>query len=63
LIMDEVFDSSLDQDGVDSFMEILPSLGDSNIFVVSHTPDKLYDKFRSHIGFTLAKNFSSIDCS
>lgn len=63
LIMDEVFDSSLDQDGVDAFMEILPSLGDSNIFVVSHTPDKLYDKFRSQIGFTMSKNFSSIDHS
>lgn len=61
LIMDEVFDSSLDQDGVDAFMEIIPSLGDSNIFVVSHTPDKLYDKFRSHLSFTLNQNFSNID--
>lgn len=61
LIMDEVFDSSLDQEGVDAFMEILPSMGDSNIFVVSHTPDKLYDKFRSHLGFTMSQNFSNID--
>lgn len=61
LIMDEVFDSSLDQEGVDAFMDILPSMGDSNIFVVSHTPDKLYDKFRSHIGFTMVQNFSNMD--
>ncbi len=61
LIMDEVFDSSLDQEGVDAFMDILPSMGDSNIFVVSHTPDKLYDKFRSHINFTMVKNFSNMN--
>ncbi len=61
LIMDEVFDSSLDQEGVDAFMDIIPSMGDSNIFVVSHTPDKLHDKFRSHIGFTMDKNFSTIE--
>ncbi len=61
LIMDEVFDSSLDQEGVDAFMDILPSMGDSNIFVVSHTPDKLYDKFRSHINFTMVQNFSNMN--
>lgn len=60
LIMDEVFDSSLDQEGVDAFIDILPSLGDTNVFVVSHTPDKLYDKFRSQIAFTNQQNFSSI---
>lgn len=60
LIMDEVFDSSLDQDGVDAFMSIIPSLGDANIFVISHTPDKLYDKFRSHLTFTTHNQFSII---
>ena len=60
LIMDEVLDSSLDQEGVDAFMDIIPSLGDSNVFVISHTPEKLYDKFRSHIGFTMVKNFSTM---
>ena len=61
LIMDEVFDSSLDQEGVDAFMDILPSMGDSNIMVISHTPEKLYDKFRSHLGFTMVQNFSSMN--
>lgn len=61
LIMDEVFDSSLDQEGVDAFMDLIPALGDSNIFVVSHTPDKLYDKFRDNIRFTINKNFSIME--
>ena len=58
LIMDEVFDSSLDQEGVDAFIDILPSLGDTNVFVVSHTHEKLQDKFRSHLGFKMVQNFS-----
>lgn len=61
LIMDEIFDSSLDQTGVDAFVDLLPAIGDSNVFVISHTPDKLYDKFRSHINFTLDQNFSIIE--
>ena len=61
LIMDEVFDSSLDQEGVDAFMDILPSMGDSNIFVISHTPEKLYDKFRSHLAFKVIQGFSHME--
>lgn len=60
LIMDEVFDSSLDQEGVDAFMDILPSMGDSNIMVISHTPEKLYDKFRSNMEFKMDQNFSQL---
>ena len=60
LIMDEVFDSSLDVDGVDSFMDILPSMGDINIMVISHTPEKIYDKFRSVMEFTMIKGFSHL---
>lgn len=58
LIMDEVFDSSLDQEGVDAFIDLLPVLGDANVFVISHTHEKLQDKFRSHIGFKQVQNFS-----
>lgn len=60
LIMDEVFDSSLDQDGIDAFVDILPSMGDTNVFVVSHTGNKLQDKFRSHMGFKMNNNFSEM---
>ena len=58
LIMDEVFDSSLDQAGVDSFVGIIPHMEDANIFVVSHTPDKLFDRFDRRIQFDMESNFS-----
>lgn len=60
LIMDEVFDSSLDQSGVDSFVNMIPSMENTNMFVVSHTPDKLVDKFRSEIAFKMENNFSEM---
>lgn len=60
LIMDEVFDSSLDQEGVDAFVNMIPTMENTNIFVVSHTPDKLVDKFRSQIGFKMENNFSQM---
>jgi DNA repair exonuclease SbcCD ATPase subunit len=60
LIMDEVFDSSLDQAGVDAFVDMIPAMSDTNVFVVSHTPDKLVDKFRSEIAFKMENNFSEM---
>ena len=45
LIMDEVFDSSLDATGTDDFLKILNSLESQNIFVISHKGDMLFDKF------------------
>lgn len=61
LIMDEVFDSSLDVNGTDEFLKILDTLGhDTNIFVISHKGDALYDKFHSVIKFEKHKNFSQI---
>lgn len=60
LIMDEIFDSSLDQTGVDSFIELLPQMEDVNMFVISHTPNKLADKFRSTFRFEKHKNFSRL---
>jgi len=60
LILDEIFDSSLDGTGTDEFLKILNTLGDENVFVISHKEDVLADKFRSTIKFHKVKNFSHI---
>ena len=61
LLMDEVFDSSLDVGGTEEFMKILEGLTqDTNTFVISHKGDQLYDKFHSVIKFEKHKNFSRI---
>ena len=61
LIMDEVFDSSLDASGTDDFLKILNSLESQNIFVISHKGDVLFDKFNSIIKFEKQQNFSRIN--
>jgi DNA repair exonuclease SbcCD ATPase subunit len=61
LILDEVFDSSLDTGGTDEFMRLIYDLGhDTNVFVISHKGDQLFDKFRSVIRFQKKNNFSEI---
>ena len=60
LILDEIFDSSLDGTGTDEFLKILNTLGGENVFVISHKQDVLIDKFRSTIRFEKVKNFSHI---
>jgi DNA repair exonuclease SbcCD ATPase subunit len=61
LIMDEVFDSSLDVQGGDELIKIIQSIvGDSNVFVISHKTDQLMDKFENMIKFEKHKNFSRI---
>jgi DNA repair exonuclease SbcCD ATPase subunit len=58
LIMDEVFDSSLDGFGTDEFLKIIRYvIKDANIFVISHKSD-LHDKFESVIRFDKIKGFS-----
>ena len=58
LIMDEVFDSSLDGFGVDEFMKIIKYIvKDANIFVISHKSD-LHDKFDHLIKFGKERGFS-----
>jgi DNA repair exonuclease SbcCD ATPase subunit len=58
LIMDEVFDSSLDGFGTDEFLKIIRYvIKDANIFVISHKSD-LHDKFESVIRFEKVKGFS-----
>ena len=61
LILDEVFDSSLDASGTDEFMKMLNTLTEkTNAFIISHKGDILYDKFEHVIRFEKYKNFSRI---
>lgn len=60
LILDEIFDSSLDGTGTDDFLKILNTFHDQNVFVISHKQDMLFDKFRSVLKFEKVKNFSRI---
>jgi DNA repair exonuclease SbcCD ATPase subunit len=61
LILDEIFDSSLDTAGTDYFLNLMNSFGDNcNIFVISHKGDQLFDKFRSVIKFEKRNDFSII---
>ena len=60
LILDEIFDSSLDGQGTDEFLRILNTLDNENIFVISHKGDQLVDKFRNSIKFVKTQNFSRI---
>ncbi len=60
LIMDEVFDSSLDGFGTDEFLKIIRYvIKDANIFVISHKAE-LHDKFKNVIKFDKVKGFSRI---
>ena len=60
LVLDEIFDSSLDGTGTDEFLKILGTLNNENVFVISHKQDALADKFRSTIRFAKENNFSHI---
>jgi DNA repair exonuclease SbcCD ATPase subunit len=60
LILDEVFDSSLDTSGTEELMKILHMLDGVNLFVISHKGDILQDKFSNVIKFAKEKNFSRI---
>tara|TARA_B000000557_G_scaffold65575_1_gene51700 strand:+ start:3027 stop:4697 length:1671 start_codon:yes stop_codon:yes gene_type:complete len=59
LLLDEVFDSSLDNNGVDYVMNLLSTIGEeTNVFVISHKGDQLFDKFRNQIKFEKIRNYS-----
>jgi DNA repair exonuclease SbcCD ATPase subunit len=60
LILDEVFDSSLDTNGTEELMKILHMLEGVNLYVISHKGDILQDKFSNVIRFEKVKNFSRI---
>lgn len=61
LILDEIFDSSMDSVGVDDLMKVLRTLANSsNIFVITHKTDQLYEKFHKVISFKKKNNFSKM---
>ena len=60
LILDEIFDSSLDTNGTEELIKILHMLEDVNLYVISHKGDILQDKFSNVIKFEKIKNFSRI---
>ena len=62
LLLDEVFDSSLDVNGTEFVMELLNTIGDdTNVFVISHKGDQLFDKFRSVVRFEKRQNYSVLE--
>jgi len=64
LILDEVFDSSLDVGGTDEFLRIIRGVqDDTNIFIISHKGDVLLDKFDRVMKFDKVKNFSKVTVS
>ena len=59
LVLDEIFDSSLDTSGTDEFMRILyTTMAKENVFVISHKGDTLIDKFPRVMKFEKYKNFT-----
>jgi len=60
LILDEIFDSSLDVNGTDEFLKILNTLSNENIFLISHKSDLNVDKFDSLIRFEKIQNFTKV---
>ena len=64
LILDEVFDSSLDVSGTEEFLRIIQGIyKDTNIFVISHKGEILLDKFDRVLKFEKIKNFSRVNVS
>ena len=64
LILDEVFDSSLDVAGTEDFLRIIRGIyDDTNIFVISHKGEILLDKFDRVLRFEKVKNFSKVTVS
>ena len=61
LILDEVFDASLDSNGCEDFLKLLHDIGkDTNVFTISHKGDVLQDKFSNVIRFVKERNFSRV---
>ena len=60
LILDEIFDSSLDGQGTDDFFKILKSLQKENVFIISHKGDIMFDKFTNIIKFEKHQNFTRL---
>lgn len=63
LIMDEIFDSSVDAEGTTAFADLLKSVSNLNVFVITHTPEKLADSFRSFIRLEKVNGFTTLSQS
>ena len=61
LILDEIFDSSLDLAGTDDFFKIVQKLSNENVFIISHKGDILFDKFTNIIKYKKDQNFTVLD--
>ena len=61
LLLDEIFDSSLDGQGTDDFFKIVRTLKNENVFVISHKGDILFDKFTNIIKYEKYKNFTRLE--
>lgn len=60
LVLDEVFDSSLDTSGTEEFLKIIHTMEHTNIFVISHKTDSLIDKFSHVLHFERQRGFSAL---
>jgi len=61
IVLDELFDSSLDLTGIDDMMKLLNNLtNNENVFIISHREDQISEKFARVIRFQKTKNFSEI---
>lgn len=60
LVLDEVFDSSLDVNGTEEFLKIIHALEHANIFVISHKTDSLVDKFSNVLHYEKQRGFSTL---
>lgn len=62
LVMDEVFDGSLDSNGIDDFLKIMTAMDkDTRVMIISHKTDQMMDKFDRVIKFGKKRNFSAIE--
>lgn len=60
LVFDEILDGSIDNGGADAFIDLIQTMQDINIFVVSHSPDRWSDKFRGNLIFGKEGGFSKL---
>jgi len=61
LILDEIFDSSLDGQGTEDFFKIIGTMANENVFIISHKGDILFDKFTNIIKFEKEHNFTKLE--
>ena len=60
LLLDEIFDGSLDGQGTDDFLKILNTLDNENVFIISHKTDMIADKFKNVIRYEKVGNFTKV---